>query len=336
VTTDSRPVSKATAGVLITARDLAALIRAGRPVTLLDVRWRLGGPSGRELYAAGHIPGAAFVDLDRDLAAPPGPGGRHPMPAAADFEAAMRRAGVRDGRLAVVYDDADSTAAARAWWLLRYFGHEPVLVLDGGFRAWKAAGEPVETGRAGTGSAGTGSAGTGSAGTGRAGTGRAETGRAETGRAETGSAGTGQLAAGQGAGDFGARPGHFGLLDADAAATLARDGLLLDARSGERYRGEAEHVDPVAGHIPGAVSAPTAGNVNPDGTFRPAADLAERFRSLGATGMSPVAAYCGSGVTAAHEVLALTLAGIPAGLYVGSWSDWITDPARPVATGPIP
>ena len=301
VTADSRPVSKATAGVLITARDLAALIRAGRPVTLLDVRWRLGGPSGRELYAAGHIPGAAFVDLDRDLAAPPGPGGRHPMPAAADFEAAMRRVGVRDGRLAVVYDDADSTAAARAWWLLRYYGHEPVLVLDGGFRAWTAAGGPVETGRA-------------------------ETGRAETGRAETG----------QGGGDFHARAGHFGLLDADAAAALARAGLLLDARSQERYRGEAEQVDPVAGHIPGAVSAPTAGNVNPDGTFRPAADLAERFRSLGAAGDRPVAAYCGSGVTAAHEVLALTLAGIPAGLYVGSWSDWITDPARPVATGPTP
>ena len=135
-------------------------------------------------------------------------------------------------------------------------------------------------------------------------------------------------------GDFRARPGQLGLLDADAAAALARNGVLLDARSAERYRGEAEHVDPVAGHIPGAVSAPTAANVNPDGTFRPAADLRMRFRSLGATGDRPVAAYCGSGVTAAHEVLALTLAGIPAGLYVGSWSDWITDPARPVATGP--
>ena len=284
-------MTKATSGVLVTARDLAGLLAAGRPVTLLDVRWRLGGPPGRELYAAGHIPGAVFVDLDRDLAAAPGPGGRHPMPAAADFEEAMRRDGVRDDQPVVVYDDADSTAAARAWWLLRYFGHERVRVLDGGFRAWTAAAGPVETGSAETGSA---------------------------------------------AGDFRARPGHFGLLDADAAAALARDGLLLDARSGERYRGEAEHVDPVAGHIPGAVSAPTAQNVNPDGTFRPAADLAERFRSLGATGMSPVAAYCGSGVTAAHEVLALTLAGIPAGLYVGSRSDWITDPARPVGTGPTP
>jgi thiosulfate/3-mercaptopyruvate sulfurtransferase len=267
---------------------LAAL----RRLTLLDVRWRQGGPPGRELYDAGHIPGAAFVDLDRDLAAPPGKGGRHPLPATADFEKAMRLAGVRDGRPVVVYDDADSTAAARAWWLLRYFGHPSVRVLDGGFRAWTAAGYPV-------------------------------------------------VAAGQERktitpGRFTARPGQLGLLDADGAASIARAGLLLDARTGERYRGETEHVDPVAGHIPGAVSAPTAENVNPDGTFRPAADLAARFTALGAAGDRPVAAYCGSGVTAAHEVLALTLAGIPAALYIGSWSNWITDPTRPVATGPSP
>ena len=114
---------------------------------------------------------------------------------------------------------------------------------------------------------------------------------------------------------------------------MARAGLLLDARAGERYRGELEPVDPVAGHIPGAVSAPTADNVNPDGTFRGAADLAARFAALGASRpAATVGAYCGSGVTAAHEILALALAGIPAALYVGSWSDWITDPARPVAT----
>jgi thiosulfate/3-mercaptopyruvate sulfurtransferase len=211
------------------------------------------------------------------------------MPAAAQFEQAMRRAGVSDERPVVVYDDADSTAAARAWWLLRYFGHPSVRVLDGGFRAWTAAGYPVEP----------------------------------PGQARHGAAG-----------DFTARPGRLDLLDADGAASVARSGLLLDARAGERFRGEAEHVDPVAGHIPGAVSAPTAENVNPDGTFRSPADLAARFTAIGANGDRPVAAYCGSGVTAAHEVLALTLAGIPAALYVGSWSNWITDPARPVATGP--
>jgi len=277
-------------GALITAAELAAM---PAPPALLDVRWRLGGPPGIDLYRAGHIPGAVFTDLDRDLAAPAGPGGRHPMPATADFEAAMRRAGVRDNQPVVVYDDADSTAAARAWWLLRYFGHRLVRVLDGGLAAWTAAGHPVQKGLPESAPAG---------------------------------------------GDFTASPGHLALLDADGAAALARTGVLLDARAGARYRGETEPVDPVAGHIPGAVSAPTAENVHKDGTFLPPDDLARRFAALGAgtDGDPAIGAYCGSGVTAAHEVLALTLAGIPAALYTGSWSEWITDPARPVATGPDP
>ncbi len=221
----------------------------------------------------------------------------------------MRHAGVDGDRLVVVYDDADSAAAARAWWLLRYFGHPSVRVLDGGFRAWTAAGHAAESGPSGA----------------------------------PGSPGTIELpgtpsiapAPGTPLGDFSASPGHLPLLDADGAAALAATGLLLDARAGERYRGETEQVDPVAGHIPGAVSAPTAENVNADGTFRPAADLAARFSGLGATGADvEVGVYCGSGITAAHETLALTLAGIPAALYIGSWSEWITDPARPVATGP--
>jgi thiosulfate/3-mercaptopyruvate sulfurtransferase len=280
------------AGQLIGVPELARLLDAASPgaagVALLDVRWRLGGPPGRELYAAGHIPGAVFVDLDADLAGPPGPGGRHPLPAPADLERAMRLAGVSDGLPVVVYDDADSTAAARAWWLLRYFGHRSARVLDGGFRAWTAAGRPA----------------------------------------------SGDARRPGPAGDFTARPGQLDVLDADGAAALARSGLLLDARAGERYRGEAEPVDPVAGHIPAAVSAPTAENVNPDGTFRAPAELAARFRALGAADGRPVGAYCGSGVTAAHEVLALSLAGIAAALYPGSWSEWITDPTRPVATGP--
>ena len=278
--------------ILISADELAAAL-AGDPVpVILDVRWALGGPPGRSRYAAGHVPGAAFTDLDRDLAAPPGAGGRHPMPSAASFQAAMRRLGVRADRLVVVYDEADSLAAARAWWLLRYFGHPSVRVLDGGFRAWQGAGLPVERAAADPG----------------------------------GPAGDGL------AGDFTAEPGHLPLLDAAAAAAIARRGVLLDARAAERYRGESEPVDPVAGHIPGAVSAPTAQNVLADGTFRPASELAARFAAL--LGPAPeVGVYCGSGVTAAHEVLALALAGIPAALYAGSWSEWITDPSRPVATG---
>jgi thiosulfate/3-mercaptopyruvate sulfurtransferase len=293
--------------------DVAALAQAlagpDRPA-VLDVRWRAGGPPGVGDYLAGHLPGAAFVDLDQDLAGPPGPGGRHPLPGAAAFQAAMRRAGVSGGRPVVVYDEADSTAAARAWWTLRYYGHEQVRVLDGGYRAWVAAGQPVATGPA----------------------------------VIT-------------AGDFTARPGYLPLLGPDEAAALARTGRLLDARAGERYRGEIEPMDPVAGHIPGAVSAPTAGNVTGDGHFRSAADLRERFAALGiaadpgsaADPDSPtgpgssadpppaaVGAYCGSGVTAAHELLALDIAGIPAALYVGSWSNWVADPARPIATGPEP
>jgi thiosulfate/3-mercaptopyruvate sulfurtransferase len=279
---------ESSAAALITADELAALLAGGRPPTLLDVRWRLGGPPGRELYAAGHVPGAVFIDLDHDLAGPPGDGGRHPLPEATGFEAAMRRAGVRDDRLVVVYDDADSTAAARAWWLLGYFGHPSVRVLDGGFRAWTTAGQPVESGTSPTPVT---------------------------------------------SGDFTARPGHRPLLDAGGAAALARTGLLLDARARARYRGETEPVDKVAGHIPGAVSAPTAENVSPDGTFLAARDLTARFASLGVTSDSDVGVYCGSGVTAAHEALALTLAGIPAAVYVGSWSNWIADPSRPVATG---
>jgi thiosulfate/3-mercaptopyruvate sulfurtransferase len=286
--------------ILITPAGLTSL--PGTPGTpggpvLLDVRWRLSagppGPSGLDSYRAGHLPGAVFVDLDRDLAAPPGKGGRHPLPAAGDFQAAMRRAGVSDGTPAIVYDEADSTAAARAWWLLRYFGHPDVRVLDGGFQAWARAGLPVEV--------------------------------SEPSVTAQGSPAT--------EGDFTARPGRLPLLDAEAAAGLARSGLLLDARAGERYRGETEPVDPVAGHIPGAVSAPTAGNVTASGTFRPRPELAARFEELGTASASGIGVYCGSGVTAAHEVLALTVAGIPAALYAGSWSDWITDPSRPVATG---
>jgi thiosulfate/3-mercaptopyruvate sulfurtransferase len=138
------------------------------------------------------------------------------------------------------------------------------------------------------------------------------------------------------AGDFEPVPGAAGLLDADGAAELARSGLLFDARAGERYRGEVEPIDRVGGHIPGAVSAPTTDNVGPDGRFLPAEELHDRFKSLGATDGTEVGVYCGSGVSGAHEVLALAVAGIEAALYVGSWSEWSSDPARPVAVGPDP
>jgi thiosulfate/3-mercaptopyruvate sulfurtransferase len=293
------------AGPLISVGELAEAVAAGAAPVLLDVRWRLGGPPGFEGYRAGHLPGAVFVDLDTQLAGPPGDGGRHPMPDTPAFEAAMRAVGVRDDSPVVVYDEADATTAARAWWLLRYHGHPDVRVLDGGLQAWAAAGLPVST---------------------------------TVSHPERG--------------DFTARPGALPVLDAAGAAEVARSGILLDARAPARYRGETEPVDKVAGHIPGALSSPSAENVTIDGGFRPADELRARFASLGigapgdgsagaagdaqAADHRQVGAYCGSGVVAAHEVLALELAGVPAALYVGSWSGWITDPARPVATGPRP
>lgn len=266
---------------LITPAELDTLAA----VTLLDVRSRLGGPPGIELYREGHLPGAAYCDVDADLAAPPGELGRHPLPSAAAFQAAMRRLGVSDRRPVVVYDDTGSTIAARAWWTLRYFGHGDVRVLDGGLAAWAAAGRPVVKDEPSV-----------------------------------------------PPGDFTATPGGMPVLDAAQAGKLATTGVLLDSRSGERYRGETEPIDPVAGHVPGAVSAPTTENVAEDGTFRPAAELRARFAALGVHEGVQAGAYCGSGVTAAHQVLAMELAGLPAALYVGSWSNWVADPTRPVAT----
>ena len=285
--------------VLVSPLDLAADLQRGsadRPV-VLDVRWRLGGPPGRADHAAGHVPGAVFVDLDTELAAPPGTGGRHPLPEPSRLEEVLRRAGISEGSRVVAYDHADGSVAARAWWLLRWAGlsADHVAVLDGGWAAWREEGLPVST---------------------------------EEPAPEPG--------------DVVVRPGGMPVLDADGAAALARSGVLLDARAGERYRGEAEPVDPRAGHIPGARSAPSAGNAGHDGRWQEPEDLAERFRELGVepgSGPEAVGAYCGSGVTASSLVLALEYAGLtapekPAALYAGSWSDWSTDPDRPAATGP--
>lgn len=275
---------------LIDVAELRAVHRDPAPPTLLDVRWRPGGPPGIERFRAGHLPGARYADLDRDLAAPPGSGGRHPLPDPASFQAAMRRLGVRGDRPVVVYDDGDATVAARLWWLLTYHGHPAVRVLDGGYRAWAESGGPIATGDESD----------------------------------------------PGDGDFVARPGGLPLVEVAEVPNAARNGVLLDARAAARYRGEVEPLDPVAGHIPGAISAPTTDNVTDDGRFRPVDELRERFLSLGVRADRPITSYCGSGVTAAHQVLALRLAGFTAALYAGSWSEWITDPSRPVARGPRP
>lgn len=268
---------------LISAPELAEVLGAPEPPVLLDIRYQLGAPGKRPEYLEGHLPGAVFVDLDAELAAPPGPGGRHPLPPLDVFTRAMRAAGVRGDRRVVVYDGGQGWSAARAWWLLTWSGHADVRVLDGGLPAWDG---PLETG-------------------------------APTPEP----------------GDFTPRPGALPTLDADAAAALAGSGVLLDARAGERYRGEVEPIDPVAGHIPGALSAPTGENLDAAGRFRSATELAERFGALGVRETTEVGVYCGSGVSAAQEILALRIAGFEAALYPGSWSEWSADPERPVATG---
>jgi len=272
--------------LLLDCHGLAARLATNDPPVVLDVRWTLGGPSGVDDFRAGHIPGAHFVDLDRELSAPPGPG-RHPLPDAAAFGEAMRRHGVDGSRLVVAYDAGTGTSAAREWWLLRYFGHTNAALLDGGYAAWVAAGLAVEEG----------------------------------GDRDP------QL------GDFDATPGGMPLLDAHGAAAIARNGVLIDTRAPERFRGETEPVDPVAGHIPNARNLPAQQTENPDGTFLSPDALRQRYAAVGVVAGKPVAVYCGSGVVATEGVFALGLAGIAAALYAGSWSEWITDPNRPIAIG---
>lgn len=254
-------------------------------VTVLDTRWQMGQQSRRPAYDAGHLPGAAWVEFEGVMADAPGDGGRHPMPQREVFASAMRAAGVDNDRPVVVYDDGNSLAASRCWWLLKYFGKEDVQVLDGGYAAWQAAGLPV-------------------------------------------SAQEPDVAAG----DFCPTDPGAALLDADGAADFATAKLLLDARPADRFAGQNETIDPVAGHIPGAISVPALANVDADGAFLPADDLAMRFTALGIRPDSEVGVYCGSGVQATHLALALEASGIhpQTSVYIGSWSHWITDDERPV------
>lgn len=262
----------------------------GRRTVLLDVRWALGDPHGREHYLAEHLPGAVFVDLATELAGPADPRrGRHPLPSPEAFQASARSWGIRNGDAVVAYDDSGNLAAARVWWMLRNAGLQEVYLLDGGLAAWRAAGFDVDSGEQ---------------------------------QVEPG--------------DVVLTDGGLPVVDAGQAASWGRQGLLLDARAGERYRGEFEPIDPRAGHIPGAVSAPTTDNLGADGKFLSAAALRERFAGLGVRSDVPTAVYCGSGVTAAHEIAALAIAGFPAALYPGSFSEWSNNEANVVVTGAEP
>jgi thiosulfate/3-mercaptopyruvate sulfurtransferase len=242
---------------------------------VVDCRFKLGDPgAGERLWREGHIPGAAFLDLDRDLSAEPSEHGRHPLPDAPVFEAAASRAGISADTRVVAYDEAAEGGAARLWWLLRHFGHDEVAVLNGGLAGWRAEGGPLEQG------------------------------------AED--IAPGSLRAGASRG----RPIELEEIEGGGGP------LLLDARVPERFRGETEPIDAVAGHIPGAHNLP-AGELAPGGRFLAPDELRARFEAAGASSAAELGAYCGSGVAACVVVLASELAGVGAArLYPGSWSEW--------------
>lgn len=276
---------------LISTESLAAL--AGDPrLRIFDCRFDLARPdAGRARYLDGHLPGAVYADLNRDLSAPPGPGtGRHPLPAPAEFERRLRRWGVNRDSLVVACDECEGMYAARLWWMLRWLGHDEVAVLDGGIRRWLRLGLPL----------------------------------------------TDEIPA-PAPGDFVARlrPGAT----ADAGAVLAASGdpdaRILDARAAERYRGEIEPIDRVAGHVPGARNHPFGLSLDAEGRLLGRTALRESLAaSLDGVPAGRTIAMCGSGVSACHLLLALEHAGLPgARLYPGSWSEWSSDPSRPVRTG---
>jgi len=273
---------------LVSAGQLRDMIDAGS-VLVIDCGFDLAAPdAGLAAFQAGHVTGARYLHLDDDLAAPAGPGGRHPLPDPDIFAATLRRIGLNAGQQVVAYDEAGGAYAARLWWLLRWLGHDAVALLDGGKQAWVAAGHALEHGEAPV-----------------------------------------------APGDFlAAVPDAGQVVDADAVvANLAEQALLVvDARTPERFAGQPNPLDPVAGHIPGARNRFFKDNLDADGRFKSPTQLAADFTMVfGDRPADQVVLQCGSGVTACHNAFALAVAGLPgARLYPGSWSEWIQDPSRPV------
>jgi thiosulfate/3-mercaptopyruvate sulfurtransferase len=280
---------------LIDAASLNELL-GGSGIVVLDCRFDLMVPeAGRKAYLAGHIPGARYADLNKDLAAPVGPGtGRHPLPDPRIWAARLQNFGIGNHTQVIAYDEANGSFAARAWWMLRWLGHRSVAVLDGGLAAWTAAGYPLVAGE----------------------------------ENPAPSAGGAKFSA-QVDADAVVDTAQVARLLHDPRR------LLVDARAAERYAGLVEPIDAVAGHVRGAVNHPFTSNLAPDGRFLPAEELRRRWQArLGATQPAAVVAMCGSGVTACHNLLSLEVAGLPgAKLYAGSWSEWILDPSRPTAKG---
>jgi len=277
--------------VLITAIELAAVIEAGDPVTILDVRWRVDDPDGRAAYLQGHLPGAVYVSLEDELTDHTIAGrGRHPLPSGRSLETAARKWGIRQDMLVVVYDDLNRAGSARAWWALTAAGLENVRILDGGLSAWRSAERSLETG------------------------------------------------------PVNPQPGNVTVPHDDLYAgsrptlTAEQSGAgsvtLLDARAPERFRGDVEPLDPVAGHIPGAKNLPSGAVLAGDGMFIGDYALTQLLSDHGIDRDGRIGVYCGSGVTATVTIAALAAMGREAALYPGSWSEWSSDPTRAVARGP--
>lgn len=277
---------------LIAADALGAGI-ANPGLRILDCRFSLQEPAaGRADHEAAHIPGAVYADLDKDLAAPPRPGsGRHPLPDPVELAKTFGEMGIDSDTKVVVYDDSSGAVAARAWWLLRWLGHDKVSLLDGGFAAWQRLQMPVEKGGVRV-------------------------------RAK----------------DFAGAPREEMVLETHeivAGREYSGELLLVDARDAERFCGASEPIDPVAGHIPGAINLPFAENLEASGLWKEPAELRRIWSMvLGSDLGASWGVMCGSGVTACHHVVSALVAGLrEPRLYVGSWSEWISDPERPVATG---
>jgi thiosulfate/3-mercaptopyruvate sulfurtransferase len=284
---------------LIDARSLENLLGAPR-LAVVDCRFDLMNPAaGREAYLRGHIPGARHADLNQDLSGPVGPGtGRHPLPSPQGFADRLGRLGIGNDSQVVAYDEVNGSFAARLWWMLRWLGHDRVAVLDGGFKAWTAIGGAVEAGESLR---------------------PVETFRLRSGIAAPGAPAT--------------------VNSAELEDALRQDAaLLVDARAPERYAGDVEPIDAVAGHVPGAVNHPFTANLDAEGHFLPPGALERRWRErLAGKPPERMIAMCGSGVTACHNLLSMEVAGLGgARLYAGSWSEWIRDPRRPVARGANP
>ncbi len=267
---------------LISVSELAAALDTGGKIVLLDVSADLKAtPLDREV-----IPGAIAVGLAGDIAGPSSKdGGNRPLPDIATLQDNARSWGIDNDTLVVVYDASTGSQASRAWWTFRWAGHDNIRLLDGGFKAWQAAGKATAA----------------------------------------------SPSKGPGGGTITLNAGNMAVIGPDEAAELGKSGVLIDSRGKANFIGEADK--PNTGHIPGAISAPSAMHIGADGLFKSSEELKADFTGLGVDGSKAVGVYCGSGVAAAHTIVAMHAAGLDAPLYVGSWSHWSADPSRPVAQG---